>query len=403
MSDHAEPVSATGAGGMGQTALVRFKDTEASVLLDLVRGLAALLVVSEHLRNLLFVDYRSIRDHRSFWMVPYLITGAGHQAVVFFVLSGYLISGTIFRALQEKAWSWRLYLAHRFLRLWIVLVPGLLLCTLWDSLGMRLGHAQLMYAGLNGNHLTRNTASQLRIPVFLGNLFFSQCVPFFGSDGSLWSLPYEAWYYVAFPIAWLLWVRYGSWRIRLLHAAVLMGVLLALRSGERSLFPVWLAGVVLVKLPTVRCGASARWAASCVYLALLFALSKAYSVSAIYRDFALAAATVLLLWVLLSARDQADDKAPLVRFSRGIARFSFTLYVAHLPMAVLLTSLLAGDGRWYPNAGHLAEALGILAVVMVYCWELARATEFHTDGVRRWIEAKLKLTRRAAAQPQAVQ
>ena len=61
-------------------------------------------------------------------VVPYVLTGAGHQAVIiFFVLSGYLISGSIYRMISACRWSWRKYLTHRLVQLWIVPFPALLL------------------------------------------------------------------------------------------------------------------------------------------------------------------------------------------------------------------------------------------------------------------------------------
>lgn len=41
-----------------------FKDTTASVLLDLLRGLAALLVLFGHWRNLLFIDYPQLTSYK---------------------------------------------------------------------------------------------------------------------------------------------------------------------------------------------------------------------------------------------------------------------------------------------------------------------------------------------------
>ena len=117
-----------------------FTKSKASVLLDLVRALAALLVLVEHWRNLFFIDYPQIQAHRAAFAPVYLLTSAGHQAVViFFVLSGYLISGSVFRTLDRNNWSWQTYLVHRLLRLWIVLIPGLLLCALWDAIGIHSG------------------------------------------------------------------------------------------------------------------------------------------------------------------------------------------------------------------------------------------------------------------------
>jgi len=171
---------------------VRFADTHASVHFDLLRALAALLVVWTHGRKLLFLDFRHVQSHRLLLALPYLITNAGHQAVVmFFVLSGYFIGGAVFRATERKQWSWSDYLLRRLVRLWVVLIPALLIGLFWDKLGIALGHAPALYRGEIDNDMLRVNVSGLLSPsVFLGNLFFLQTIMVhaFGSNGALWSL-----------------------------------------------------------------------------------------------------------------------------------------------------------------------------------------------------------------------
>lgn len=63
----------------------------------------------------------------------------GYQAVmVFFVLSGYFISSSVLHSLENGTWSWREYLTKRLLRLWIVLIPALLLTYVWAKLQIHL-------------------------------------------------------------------------------------------------------------------------------------------------------------------------------------------------------------------------------------------------------------------------
>ncbi len=50
-----------------------FKDTTASVLLDLLRGLAALLVLLGHWRNLLFMDYPQLTAHKALLLTALLV------------------------------------------------------------------------------------------------------------------------------------------------------------------------------------------------------------------------------------------------------------------------------------------------------------------------------------------
>jgi peptidoglycan/LPS O-acetylase OafA/YrhL len=110
----------------GELSPAPFARSKASVALDAIRGIAALLVCLGHWRRVLFVPFRDVISHRALMTVAYLITGAGDQAViVFFVLSGFLVGGTILRALDQQRWSWKQYLTHRLVRLWLVLLPAL--------------------------------------------------------------------------------------------------------------------------------------------------------------------------------------------------------------------------------------------------------------------------------------
>ena len=66
----------------------------------------------------------------------YLITGLGHQAVlVFFVLSGYFVGGSVVDGFQRRRFSWTGYGIARLSRLWTVLLPALLLTLVLDTLG----------------------------------------------------------------------------------------------------------------------------------------------------------------------------------------------------------------------------------------------------------------------------
>ncbi len=96
----------------------RFSDQWTSVHFDLLRGLAAIFVLIGHWRNLFFLDFSELTVHRALLFVPYILTGAGHQSVIlFFVLSGYFIGGTVFRAIEQDRWEWSGYLLRRFVRL----------------------------------------------------------------------------------------------------------------------------------------------------------------------------------------------------------------------------------------------------------------------------------------------
>jgi peptidoglycan/LPS O-acetylase OafA/YrhL len=391
VADGQTPSGRTEPAVKSRESVVPFGQTEASVLLDLLRGLAAVVVLLDHWRNALFVDYEQLPHWRWMAAVPYLITSGGHQAVVvFFVLSGYLIGGTIFRAVGRGQWSWRTYLLHRLVRLWIVLLPGLALCEVWDRLGIRLGRAPLLYAGANYNHLTLPVLPRLGAAVFAGNLFFvgGLHIPTLGSDGPLWSLGFEFWYYILFPAVFLL-VLERRWAARVLLAGVALLAGWIGGPGVLMMFPVWLLGVCLAaakRLPQVAPGV--RWTVVAVYVPVFFVLSKVRFLPGLISDYVLGLLTAGLMVALLSARKRAEESRSFARFSRLLARFSFTLYVAHLPFLLLLMSLAAGDARWPVTGRTVALSLLLLAFTLGYAWLLGAATEFRTATLRDWLEQR---------------
>ena len=370
----------------------RFSASWASVLLDLVRGSAALLVLLGHWRNYFFVTFHELGPYRAIFAVPYALGLVGHEAVVvFFVLSGFFIGGSVRRALERGDWSWTSYLTHRLVRLWLVLVPALLLTLLWDRIGLSLATSRAAYLGDPAHHAWGSIAAGDVPSVFAGNLFFLQevVVPAFGSNGPLWSLANEWWYYVLFPLGLVALLPGPRPAIRLVSAALAAVLSLWLRTTLLPLFPVWLLGAVLLDLPRPRLTRSLRWLAAIAYAPTMLLCSRLHDALGVGSDYLLGCATAVFLWTLLTAAGSAPAAATMVRFSRRLARFSYTLYLVHFPLLTLIAALVVGERRWQPTLPHCAAALGILAATIAYAWGVAALTEFHTDAVRGWVERKL--------------
>jgi peptidoglycan/LPS O-acetylase OafA/YrhL len=175
----------------------------ASGYLDIIRFLAAIAVMFGHWRGFYFVDYEGVAPPMKTALVKtlYFLTGFGHQAVmVFFVLSGLFISSSVLRHLERGTWHWRDYVLDRGVRLYLVLVPGLLLGALLDLVGIRFFNDSRIYSVPLEPFGNGIPANQLNMSSFFGNLFFLQTrfTTVFGSNGPLWSLFNEFWYYVLF-------------------------------------------------------------------------------------------------------------------------------------------------------------------------------------------------------------
>jgi peptidoglycan/LPS O-acetylase OafA/YrhL len=375
---------------------VSFRDTTASVALDAVRGVAALLVLLDHTHNLFFVTVdvaMQASAHPRLTRILYAVNAAGVEAVViFFVLSGYLISGSVFRALEQNRWSWKEYLTNRLVRLWLVLIPALALGGLWDSARLSLQSHMRIVAGTP--FTVYMAGGRLGWRILLGNIFFLQEIrtTSFGSNRALWSLANEFWYYILFPLG-LFAVRRGTpLRARILYGAAFVAIAIFITKGVVALFPVWLLGTALamMKPPRIRFGAAARWVALLMYTPLVFALAVTpWPWRYVKIDYVLGALTLLFLWIQLSAQTRADEAALPVRVSRTLARFSYSLYLVHYPMLAFLALLLTRNGVWMPTPRTLAMGAGLCLLAIVYAWGVAALTEFHNDSVRGWLEAKL--------------
>lgn len=376
---------------MATNAGSSFTRTRASVLLDMMRGCAALLVLFSHWRNIFFIDFPAIKQFRALWFPFYGVTTSGHQAVVvFFVLSGYFVGGSVIRLWESHRWSWKRYALQRLVRLWVVLLPGLLLCTFWDRLGLTLGHAPALYGGTSGNHLMQNVAAASNWRVLLANALFLQGfrAPLYGSDTALWSLANEFWYYALFPLAYVAF-RTSRWLLRIVCVALFLFLCWFVTPALLMPFAIWMIGVLLVWLPSPPL--MSRWIrrlAALVLIGSVYYLPKNWATS----DFLLGIVTGVCVWIFFSAKE-AEEASYFTRLARSLSRFSFTLYVVHLPLLIFLASCLIGDGRLQPSLRTLGLSAGVLAVVLLYAWGVAWCTEFRTDVVRRWIEKHLNWSR----------
>jgi peptidoglycan/LPS O-acetylase OafA/YrhL len=237
-----------------------------------------------------------------------------------------------------------------------------------------------------------NVAPRLAPHVFFGNLFFLQFIrtPVFGSNGALWSLANEFWYYILFPLGLIALWRTQRPAHRLLCVALFALTAWFIGASIFLSFPIWLAGVALFKLPppsfTSRNGRFLRLGASLCYVPIFFGFGRLQMIGGLNRDYVFTILTTLFLWILLSANKPYPSHARVVQVSRESARFSYTLYANHVPFLVFLTAMLVGDSRWHPTPTALLSGFGILLVVLAYSWGIAFLSEFRTDALRLRLE-----------------
>jgi peptidoglycan/LPS O-acetylase OafA/YrhL len=361
-----------------------------SAHLDALRAVSALVVFAGHVRQYLFVQWTPAFRGNLPARIIYFTTGFGHEAVmVFFVLSGYLVGGAVLRAHAAGAWSWPRYLLARLTRLWLVLLPALVLGAIIDAITLSVFGARLQ---------AREVIAERFTPLaWLGNLFFLQGVlaPEFGSNTPLWSLSYELWYYLAFPFA-VGAVLSRSWRARALNTLAVLAILVFTRKAVAPYFVVWLFGAAVWMLPAL----PARWSRP-VTAAGLLALAPLLVVLGTrpgYRaSFAADLAVGVLVAVVVAGLHAADQRpsALYVRVTRFWASWSYSLYLVHFPPVLLVSVALftSFHERWLPTARNGALGALIAAAVLCYAYLISRLTEARTEAVRAWLLRRLGLQR----------
>lgn len=357
--------------------------------LDLMRGVAALAVMAGHIRTLTLSDYNAGNSGIA-GKLFYFATGFGHQAVViFFVLSGFLITMSIHKAVNNGSWSPANYATDRLTRLWIVLIPALLLTLCFDRLGMLLFPYSIAYTGQITTLPDINPAGKLGWLTLLGNVFFLQKIQteVFGTNSPLWSLSYEFLYYCIFPLVFFgLFKRYGnSTRLFTLLAAI--GLLWFVGPEARSYFIVWLMGSAAyflhLKLNPGRF-MPLLVASAVVVFTFLLATTRVGLYPVFINDFSLGIATALLV-VLMSGLSMPASF--LRRVSTFFSNISYTTYLLHMPLAIFFSSwLLRQREDW--GASGLGVYSTVFAIVFLVCYVVWFLFERNTYRAKIWIKQK---------------
>ena len=358
-----------------------------------------------HVRGLFFVSYQEVTDKTILVRAVYFATGLGHEAVmVFFVLSGYFISAAVLRALEQGKWGWGWYLSRRMTRLYVVLIPALLIGLALDRAGIALFGLDGPYgAGAAYRHIIlAPVGERLGLPILLGNAAYLQEIvtPTFGSNGPLWSLSYEFWYYMMFPcLALALLGRIAAPR-RIAFALAPLAIAYFVGPLIAAYFLIWLFGLAVFVMPPAGRGGlpptvwwAAVAAAAAAALAAL-ALSRSGGLGLIGSDFVVALAFATLIYMLtqapVRAAEPAEGRTGFGRLAHFLAGFSYTLYLIHLPILVFLTAwhVARGGAWWQPDATHLAYGAGVAAFTLLCAAAFAHFTEARMGRIRAFLFAR---------------
>lgn len=366
-------------------------DSIASISLDLLRGLAAVLVLGGHLRSLFFVSYEKVLRPNIITNFFYFLTGLGHESVIiFFVLSGYLISSSVIRNIRNNQWSWRNYFINRLTRLYIVLVPAIILGALWDQLGINILHVESLYNGKMAESILNFSVIYMStISTALGNLLFLQgiAVPSFGSNGALWSLAYEFWYYILYPSLLLTGLSVSQKRIGKSFLFGLLSLAIMFLVGKIIMvyFLIWLLGACAFILPKLNIKknhiASLCLAGAIVLLFSALVISR-FKIGNV--DFFIGITVAILIYVLKSFYESQGGSHIILQKLSFVSPFSYTLYLLHTPFLVFIygVAIRLGFTKWQPQGSTLVFGALIVLGILFYAWIISQVFEKNTGYIK---------------------
>ncbi|TXI80724.1 MAG: acyltransferase [Flavobacteriales bacterium] len=327
--------------------------------LDLMRALAALIVVYSHADDLL--DEHWPRDPGA---------AAMDGVDLFFVLSGFLIGTILIRTSYASEIPWWRRLLDFWQRRWLRTLPNYYFFLLINVV--------MVHFGWSMGLLNINTLAYF---VFLQNLIIPLDLFFWES----WSLAVEEWFYLLFPLLLVLlaWRRAPKWG-SLLATLVMILVPIVLRTRAVAavdtpfMLDLLVRKIVVMRFDTIGYGVLMAWLVHHAprffhrHRVVAFLLGVALLTTAIMlRDshglvylgtvfLVLSGTSMAMMLPLLVAWPSGGRLGPAVAF---LSRISYALYLVHMPVRSVYLDLMPGRS--------LVMSLGLYAGYWLLCIALA--------------------------------
>jgi peptidoglycan/LPS O-acetylase OafA/YrhL len=336
--------------------------------IDGLRGIAILLVVAFHYA----MSHRAFDENPGFLLQMSQLGWMGVD--LFFVLSGFLITGILLET-KDQPHYFRNFLVRRFLRIWPLYYLTLLLFLV--VLPLVLGKVPDEMRGMHDN--------QMWFWLYAANWLFASQGGFEGTSGGyFWSLAVEEQFYLIWPLVvfWLSRRRLAQVCVGMLVVSLVLR-LAALAYGfsgsavyvmtftHLDSLAVGTTIAVAIRSPGVA-DTLARLAIPTMVVAIVaLTIARFHDGDFLYSSRGMAAwglSAVALLFggsLLLTLRTQAQGNAVAgvlsSRFLVATGRYSYALYLVHVPVLRVVEKLTFGPGQAV-TAGWPYDLL-----VAVYC------------------------------------
>ncbi len=351
-------------------------------ILDGLRGLAAFYVMVGHARWLLWEGYSEgyLKHPETYNIVEkslvyfFSFFKFGHEAVLlFFVLSGFVIhlrySKKINLDSENTRFDWFDFIKRRAKRLYPPLLFALLITFIFDTIGSNAGFG--IYSHSTNYFLINNNINHfLDFKTLIGNLLFlmNSYTSIFGSNGPLWSLKFEWWFYMIYPLFFYFTKR--SWIL----ATIIMVMLFFL--SFFFVWPTWLfllddvftamlswwLGCLLADIYTGRIKLGFAYTSPFVLLLLILPV---IDINPGFSDLYWAIGFSGLISSLFLLKNE-NILVVLITKLKWLGDMSYTLYVIHFPILVFISGWLMSRNQQGFLPDHFGFVLlGITATMLL--------------------------------------
>lgn len=366
--------------------------TERSLYIHFVRAFSALLVCAGHAKEFILMDRQSSDGIVSLVFRGFLSLG-GPAVMVFFFISGFLVGGREIINFRCNNLNPRKYLLDRFSRLWLVIFPALILTYLLNSITCKTFRYDAFCqpnGELNFNNISPDSAQG--IMDFVRNFLFLQSFlgPVWGSNGPLWSLSFEFWYYIIFYSILILISAYKSRTFlskRIIFAILSLAIgIIVLNADWLRLGIVWFLGSLASAFPPKRTFLrilDSRGVVIKIHLVLIGLILPTMLINKIYSN----SLTLLLISgaLYLSVYCMKSDNFVISRKFKKIillSSISFTLYAIHFPLLALISAAIGLNQDLPLNVPNLLLVLLVSSVCVLLSLLMASMTELKLEKVR---------------------
>jgi peptidoglycan/LPS O-acetylase OafA/YrhL len=395
-----------------------------SAYLDLLRAFAAMVVLFGH-AAIMFLGNGFL----------YNLDIQASGVLIFFVMSGFLISYSAFRRYDDPNYGFREFFIDRFCRIYCAFFPALVLVAFFDVLSLH--HLDTFTAERGGMTGIQELAANYNLKTWIGNLLMMHDYPLFqvirklgynsswfvdefGSASPFWTICIEWWIYIAFGIIVLYIIRdrknLNLWQW-IVFGAVMVTPCYYLVGGQvdHLTFP-WIFGMafalVFMQLP--------KWieksnfdlsvprmrlymlgvflfAVGCM-VARVFSLKFDHSAIAegriAYAELQFTVFLTLAIFALFFFFGTVQKFPRIIEnVARFVAGYSYSLYLIHLPILTYLYLRFPGNDY---NPVCFWAAIVLCNSAAIYFWW---AFERHYHALAKWMKSRLPPRRVAANSP----